>query len=208
MRIPLPLAGEGRVREAAIKLRGDGDLQERSLTPALSRKREREGRNPVLFCRRAAVRPALTPLMGRPYGSRRFGAPAGVGDGGSATVPFMSERDGPDPLKSLGERLDKARRVRKEAAPKSENGDDDARGMLRVALGLGARIGVEMVVALGVGFGVGWSIDRLLGTRPWAMVVFIILGMAAGMLNVARVMSGQGSAIGFRDAKRGRGGKS
>jgi ATP synthase protein I len=116
----------------------------------------------------------------------------------------MSDSDAPDPLKSLGERLDKARRVREEAAPKSDKGDDDARGMLQVALGLGTRIGVEMMVALGVGFGIGWSIDRLLGTKPWGIVVFLVLGIAAGMLNVWRAMTGQGSAIGFRGGKQGR----
>jgi ATP synthase protein I len=114
----------------------------------------------------------------------------------------MDDRDSPPSLKSLGERLDKARRLRKEAAPSPASGEDDARGMLQVALGLGARIGVEMVVALGVGFGIGWGIDRLLGTRPWGIVVFIILGVGAGMANVWRVLTGQGSAIGFGSSSR------
>lgn len=117
----------------------------------------------------------------------------------------MDERDIPPALKNLGERVDKARRARQEAAPRADSGDDEARSLLQVALGLGARVGVEMVVALAVGFGIGWSIDWLLGTRPWGIVVFIVLGVAAGMLNVWRAMTGQGSAVGFRRSRPGQG---
>lgn len=113
----------------------------------------------------------------------------------------MSESNDPDPLKSLGERLDKMRRVRKEAAPAT--GED--RSFLQVALGLGFRIGVEMVAALGVGFGIGWAIDRFLGTRPWAMTLFLLLGAAAGISNVFRAMSGQGYAVGWRRPEDDRG---
>lgn len=109
----------------------------------------------------------------------------------------MSGSNDPDPLKSLGERLDKMRRVREEAAP-ATGGD---RSLLQVALGLGFRIGVEMVAALGVGLGIGWLIDRILGTRPWAMVVFLLLGAAAGISNVFRALSGQGYAVGWRRPK-------
>ena len=113
----------------------------------------------------------------------------------------MSEGNEPDPLKSLGERLDKMRRVRKEAEPATA----EDRSFLQVALGLGFRIGVEMVVALCVGLGIGWLIDRGLGTRPWAMILFLLLGVAAGISNVFRATSGQGYAVGWRrpDDKQG-----
>ena len=33
---------------------------------------------------------------------------------------------------------------------------------------------------------IGWALDRLFGTAPWLMVLFVALGFAAGMLNVIR----------------------
>jgi len=32
----------------------------------------------------------------------------------------------------------------------------------------------------------GWVLDRQLGTTPWLLVVFLILGFAAGLSNVIR----------------------
>jgi ATP synthase protein I len=37
-----------------------------------------------------------------------------------------------------------------------------------------------------VGAGLGWLIDRWLGTLPWGMFVFALLGFTAGVLNVMR----------------------
>ena len=108
----------------------------------------------------------------------------------------MDEHESPDRLKSLGERLDQARRRRQDPTQRPvETGD---RSIISVALGLGMRFGIELVVAVGVGFGIGWLVDRGLGTRPWGMVVFLIVGMAAGIMNAWRAMTGQGAAVGFR----------
>ena len=37
-----------------------------------------------------------------------------------------------------------------------------------------------------VGAAIGWLIDRGLGISPWGMIVFLLLGFAAGVLNVMR----------------------
>jgi ATP synthase protein I len=37
-----------------------------------------------------------------------------------------------------------------------------------------------------VGAGLGWLIDRLLGTSPWGLIVLLLLGFAAGVLTVMR----------------------
>ena len=52
--------------------------------------------------------------------------------------------------------------------------------------GSGMRIGMEMVVATMVGIGLGWWGDRFFGTKPWLMLVGVLLGVAAGLLNVYR----------------------
>jgi ATP synthase protein I len=108
--------------------------------------------------------------------------------------------DDRDKLRSLGERLERARSARASSRPQSENAED--KGILHVALGLGLRFGVEMVVALGMGLGIGWLIDRYLGTKPWGMVVFLVLGAAAGIVNVWRALTGRGAAVGFRPPEK------
>jgi len=109
----------------------------------------------------------------------------------------MDEREKVDPLKELGERLDKARQTRRQ--PVSEAPQTGAGS----ALALGWRIGLELVVAVVVGFFIGWAIDKWLGTRPWGMIVFFFLGVAAGMVNVYRAVTGLGMAIGYKDRRGG-----
>jgi ATP synthase protein I len=81
-------------------------------------------------------------------------------------------------------------------------------GLPKGSLGLAFRIAVELVAALAVGLGIGWAIDRWLGTRPWGLVVFFFLGAAAGMLNVYRAVGGSGmmgeEAASERRARAGR----
>jgi ATP synthase protein I len=50
----------------------------------------------------------------------------------------------------------------------------------------GFRLASEFVAAILVGAGLGWIIDSVLPTRPWATVVLLLLGFAAGVLNVVR----------------------
>jgi ATP synthase protein I len=105
------------------------------------------------------------------------------------------ERD-PNALARFGERLDRAQSGRPER-PVADGGAD------RAALGMGYRIGIEFVVAIVVATGLGWAIDRVLGTRPFAIIVLFFLGVAVGMLNVYRAITGLGGAVGYR--RRGAG---
>jgi|SRR5579863_3539178 ATP synthase protein I len=109
----------------------------------------------------------------------------------------MSEERPPDELAQLGRRLDQARSRRGEAPV--AGGDNAGQ---QQALGIGFRIGIEFVVAIGVATALGWAIDRVLGTRPFAMIVLFFLGVAAGMLSVYRAITGQGAAVGLRPPPR------
>lgn len=60
------------------------------------------------------------------------------------------------------------------------------------------RIGCELVAALIIGVGFGLFLDNWLDTKPWFMLVFFLLGAAAGMFNVYRVVRNQGGAVGYR----------
>jgi ATP synthase protein I len=106
----------------------------------------------------------------------------------------MNEREKNDPLREFGERLDKARAASQ--GPLSKAPDDAP--STSTALAFGWRVGLELVGAIVVAELIGWAIDKWLGTRPWGMVVFFFLGVAAGMLNVYRAVSGLGGAVGFR----------
>jgi ATP synthase protein I len=109
-------------------------------------------------------------------------------------LPNMSDSGPPDPLSRLGERLDKAR-ARRGADPSVSAPDNAA---LQQGVGVGFRTGIEFVVAVIVATGLGWVIDRGLGTRPWATIVLFFLGVGAGMLSVYRAVAGIRTPVGLR----------
>jgi len=48
------------------------------------------------------------------------------------------------------------------------------------------RMVIELVAGLGIGFGIGYGLDQLLGTIPIFLVLFTLLGFAAGVKTVIR----------------------
>jgi len=106
-------------------------------------------------------------------------------DDPSGTTPHEetpSPSSGPsskdESLEDFSRRLAKARGDDK----KPERGNEAQPGLLGKAM----RLSVEMVLGLVVGGGIGWFLDGLLGTAPWLMIVFLFLGIGAGLLNVMR----------------------
>lgn len=81
----------------------------------------------------------------------------------------------PDDFKKRLDRAREAARVR-EGAPARR----------RSAYDFGIRVATEMAVAVAVGFGLGWYLDKWLGTTPWLLLLFLPLGATAGILNVMR----------------------
>ena len=55
-------------------------------------------------------------------------------------------------------------------------------------IGQMSTIGMSFVFALVLGFGAGYWLDNTLGTRPWLTFIGFFFGLAAGVLNVYRVM--------------------
>jgi ATP synthase protein I len=125
---------------------------------------------------------ALDAHRARPYGPPAFepSRDAFNGEMGSRCVPPE-----PDDLKRLGERIDEAERKRR----------GGAEGPPPSPFGIAFRFATEMVTAVVVGGGLGWSLDWALEhwasiqSRPWGMVVFVVLGAAAGIRNVMRAAS-------------------
>ena len=78
----------------------------------------------------------------------------------------------------LGRRLESVRTRREPPL------DNSARGQ---AMAQGFKIAVELVVGVVFGGFLGWGLDRYFKTSgPWFLIVFVMLGFAAGMLNVIR----------------------
>ena len=84
-------------------------------------------------------------------------------------------------LKRLDARLDE-----KQARP----ADPGNRGPMSpsdpTALARAFRMSTEFVAGIIAGAGIGWLFDRLLGTSPGGLIVFLMLGFAAGIFNVLR----------------------
>ena len=67
------------------------------------------------------------------------------------------------------------------------------------ALSMGMRVVSELIAGVAVGGLIGWSLDKWLGTGPFLMLAFLLLGMTAGVWNVirsTRSMGGGGSPDG------------
>ena len=60
-----------------------------------------------------------------------------------------------------------------------------------------SRVATELLSGLVIGAAVGWTIDRWLNTSPWFLIVFFLLGGAAGILNLWRIVTGKGLKIGY-----------
>ncbi len=52
--------------------------------------------------------------------------------------------------------------------------------------GAAVKISSEFIGGILVGAGIGYLLDSFAGTAPWGMIVFLMLGFAAGILNVLR----------------------
>jgi len=96
-----------------------------------------------------------------------------------ATHPTgQSENPDQDRLDELGRKIEAARGASPEQGPQ------------RPAAGrnLAYRLPTEFVAAVFVGAAFGWGFDRLTGLKPFGIIVFMILGMAAAFYSVFRTM--------------------
>jgi ATP synthase protein I len=91
--------------------------------------------------------------------------------------------------KKLSDRIDAA--LAKKGNKNKNN--EHSQGLLNTF----SRVATELLAGLLIGGLSGWTIDRWLDTTPWFLIVFFLLGGAAGILNLWRVVSGKGLKIGY-----------
>jgi ATP synthase protein I len=91
-------------------------------------------------------------------------------------------------LRGLGDQLGQHRLGETPQSHRSQPAAD-ASGYAR-----GFRLSSELVVGVLVGAAIGWALDRLFGISPWGLIIFLLLGFAAGVANVVRA-----AGVGPRD---------
>ncbi|WP_020181259.1 F0F1 ATP synthase assembly protein I [Methylopila sp. M107] len=104
---------------------------------------------------------------------------------GSDRNSKTSGSQGDGDLSGRLDRLDKALKRRSDLdgaeGAGTRNSRSDAQG-----LALALRLGSEFIAAVIVGGAIGWGIDHFAGSSPWGLIVFLLLGFVAGVLNVLR----------------------
>lgn len=89
----------------------------------------------------------------------------------------MANDPDPDRLRALEERLKQAK-----AGDSTASAISEAHRQGQLAW----RMVIELVAGLLIGFGIGYGIDWALGTQPWFMLIFTILGFVAGIKTMLR----------------------
>lgn len=92
-------------------------------------------------------------------------------------------------LRALADRISRAQQSRQAIQAASDKQHGDMTGM-----GRALRFVAEFMAAIIVGGVLGYALDAALGTRPWAMIVLLMIGFAAGVLNVMRAAAQQNAA--------------
>jgi ATP synthase protein I len=103
----------------------------------------------------------------------------GRGESGPKMSPASGETELSRRLKDLDRRLGESRGGGPDNAVRARASD-------RPGMAKALRLGADFVAGVVVGVALGWGFDRLFGTRPWGLIVFVLLGFAAGVLSVLR----------------------
>lgn len=115
------------------------------------------------------------------------------------------EREGQDRPDRFDQRLEQARhRAGLDPLPPTDADGTGSRDPHPLTFAF--RLGVEMVASLAVACAIGYGLDRWLGTKPWLMVAFVPIGVAAGVMNLMRSVAPSGPP-GAAGKARERGGR-
>lgn len=91
-------------------------------------------------------------------------------------------KNAPEDVKQLEDRIADLRE--KEAGLRHEKSSNM---QVSRASRIGLRICADLLSAVVVGAALGYVLDEMFKTKPWCLIVFLIFGGAAGVLNVYRL---------------------
>jgi ATP synthase protein I len=109
-------------------------------------------------------------MIEKPEPENRGKLPNASGD------PELSAR-----LEKLGRRLDQVRGGQADAQAANRTTRADNSGLAKAF-----RLSAEFVSGPIAGGLIGWGVDKLLHTKPWGLMIFLLLGFLAGIYNVMR----------------------
>nr|WP_040615910.1 AtpZ/AtpI family protein [Roseibium sp. TrichSKD4] len=98
--------------------------------------------------------------------------------GGSENGRQTSEAE----LSERRDRLNQLLATRDEAEQSAKTAESGNKSGYAQAMKLSS----EFIAGIVTGIGIGWILDQWLGTTPFGLIVFLLLGFAAGVLNVLR----------------------
>ncbi len=90
----------------------------------------------------------------------------------------MADPDQKAQLRDLEERINAAKSAGQDEIPHQEEHFSQAQ--------LAWRMVIELVAGVGIGVGLGLGLDVLLGTEPIMLLIFLLLGLAAGVRTMMR----------------------
>lgn len=77
-------------------------------------------------------------------------------------------------------------RLRAARSRDSSSNERSTGNVARTKFGAGLQVGIELVAGVVGGVLIGYALDRWLGTAPFLLIAFFLLGAAAGTLNAYR----------------------
>lgn len=101
-------------------------------------------------------------------------------------------------LHDLKSRLDAARNKNDEGhIPDGTKGERAMDGMA-----LGMRILTEMIGAILVAGFIGYMLDKWLGSAPWLLLVFCLLGFITAIFNLLKFLNGYSGGVGYKSLQK------
>lgn len=106
---------------------------------------------------------------------RGSGGPDSPGNGDEMDIGRSESLD------ARRKRLDAELLARRKVEPEGGSNREASKGYA-----LAVKLSSEFIAGVVVGVILGYLFDRFLGTSPWGLIVFLLLGFCAGVLNVLR----------------------
>jgi ATP synthase protein I len=101
--------------------------------------------------------------------------------------PGRGEQDKPEirdsDLENRRRRLEASLATRR---PEEQKAERSGKSGGLAGYGQALKLSSEFIAGIAVGAGLGWMVDRWAETSPWGLIIFLLLGFGAGVLNVLR----------------------